>query len=132
LPGKPEPGTGDRVPLGGPSNVRGVLTVGLHPGAMPLAQADIGEDVLHALREALSNAARHGKAPRPEVTIAVGDELRLLVCDNGIGIGETSRRSGLANLARRGEQYGGTLTVAPAAGGGTELDWRAPLSASRP
>jgi signal transduction histidine kinase len=77
---------------------------------------DIVEDMLHALREALSNAARHGKATQVEVTVAVGPELRLLVRDNGIGIGETNHRSGLANLARRARQYGGTLTVAPAAG----------------
>ena len=93
---------------------------------------DISEDMLHALREALSNAARHGKATQVEVTVAVGPELRLLVRDNGIGIGETGRRSGLANIAQRAGQYGGTLTVAPAAGGGTELDWRAPLSPPRP
>ena len=89
---------------------------------------DVGEDMLHALREALSNAARHGKATQVEVTVAVGGELRLLVRDNGIGIGETSHRSGLANLGRRAGQYGGTLTVGPAAAGGTELAWRVPLS----
>jgi signal transduction histidine kinase len=94
--------------------------------------SDIGEDMLHALREALSNAARHGKATQVEVSVAVGGELRLLVRDNGVGIGETGHRSGLANLARRAEQHGGTLTVTPAAGGGTELDWRVPLGPSRP
>jgi signal transduction histidine kinase len=93
--------------------------------------SDIGEDMLHALREALSNAARHGKATQVEVSVAVGGELRLLVRDNGVGIGETGHRSGLANLSRRAEQHGGTLTVAPAAGGGTELDWRVPLGPSR-
>jgi signal transduction histidine kinase len=93
---------------------------------------DIGEDMLHALREALSNAARHGKATEVEVTVAVGDELRLLVRDNGIGIGETGNRSGLDNIAQRARQYGGALTVGPAAGGGTELDWRVPLSPPTP
>jgi signal transduction histidine kinase len=93
---------------------------------------DIGEDMLHALREALSNAARHGKATEVEVTVAVGDELRLLVRDNGIGIGETGHRSGLDNIAQRARQHGGALTVGPAAGGGTELDWRVPLSPPTP
>ena len=62
-----------------------------------------------------------------EVSVGAGSELSLLVRDNGIGIRDTARRSGLANLAQRAEQYGGTLTVGPAAGGGTELDWRVPL-----
>jgi signal transduction histidine kinase len=93
---------------------------------------DIGEDMLLALREALANAARHGKASDVEVSIGLGSELSLLVRDNGTGITDTSRRSGLANLARRAEQYGGTLTVAPAGNGGTELQWRVPLPAGDP
>jgi signal transduction histidine kinase len=88
---------------------------------------DIGEDMLHALREALSNAARHGEATSTEVNIGAGSELSLLVRDNGSGITGTSRRSGLANLAQRAEHYGGTLTVGPADHGGTELHWRVPL-----
>jgi signal transduction histidine kinase len=92
----------------------------------------IGEDMLHALREALSNAARHGRATRVEVTVQASSDLRLIVRDNGTGIKETSRRSGLANLARRAEQHGGTLTVGPGESGGTELQWRAPLSPVRP
>jgi signal transduction histidine kinase len=88
---------------------------------------EIGEDMLHALREALSNAARHGKATSAEVNIGAGTELKLLVRDDGSGITQTSRRSGLANLAQRAEQHGGTLTVGPASNGGTELCWRVPL-----
>jgi len=93
---------------------------------------DIGEDMLHALREALSNAARHGKATRVEVTVEAGSDLVLLVRDDGIGIKDTSHRSGLANLARRAGRYGGTLTVGPAESGGTVLDWRVPLRPSAP
>jgi signal transduction histidine kinase len=93
---------------------------------------DIGEDMLHALREALSNAARHGQATGVEVSIGAGSELSLLVRDNGARITDTPRLSGLANLARRAEQHGGTLTVGPAGSGGTELHWRVPLPASGP
>jgi signal transduction histidine kinase len=49
------------------------------------------------------------------------------VRDNGTGIKDNGRRSGLANLAGRDEPYGGTLTVGPASGGGTELCWQVPL-----
>jgi signal transduction histidine kinase len=108
-------------PMGMTSSLR--LTGQLDDGV----PGDIGEDMLHALREALSNAARHGKATSAEVKIGAGSELSLLVRDNGSGITDTSRRSGLANLAQRAEHYGGTLTVGPAEGGGTELQWRVPL-----
>jgi signal transduction histidine kinase len=108
-------------PMGMTSSLR--LTGHLDDGV----PGDIGEDMLHALREALSNAARHGKATSAEVKIGAGSELSLLVRDNGSGITDTSRRSGLANLAQRAEHYGGTLTVGPAEGGGTELQWRVPL-----
>jgi signal transduction histidine kinase len=108
-------------PMGMTSSLR--LTGHLDDGV----PGDAGEDMLHALREALSNAARHGKATSTEVNIGAGSELSLLVRDNGNGITATSRRSGLANLAQRAEHYGGTLTVGPAEGGGTELHWRVPL-----
>jgi signal transduction histidine kinase len=90
--------------------------------------ADAGEQMLSALREALSNAARHAAAARVDVTVAVGDELVLRVRDNGIGMGQITRRSGLANLAERAADLGGELTIGPAEGGGTWLDWRVPVS----
>jgi signal transduction histidine kinase len=89
--------------------------------------AEIGEHVLYALREALSNAARHGRASHIDVTVLVDGKLSLLVRDNGTGIKDSGRRSGLANLAGRAEPYGGTLTVGPASGAGTELCWQVPL-----
>ena len=111
-------------PMGMTSSLR--LT-GHLDGGVP---RDIGEDMLHALREALSNAARHGKATSTEVNIGAGSELSLLVRDNGSGMTDTSRRSGLANLAQRAERYGGALAIGPAEGGGTELHWRVPLPGS--
>lgn len=92
-----------------------------------LVPPEMGEDVLLVLREALSNAVRHGKASAVDMTIELGAELCLLVRDDGVGMPETSRRSGLANLAYRAEQYNGTFTIGPAAGGGTQLQWRVPL-----
>ena len=51
----------------------------------------------------------------------------MLVRDNGRGIQETGRRSGLANMADRAEKLGGQLRISPAEGGGTELKWSAPV-----
>ena len=89
-------------------------------------RADVGEHLLGALREALSNAARHAHASRVNVTVQADTELVLRVSDNGTGMGSTTRRSGLANLAERATELGGKLEISPAEGGGTQLDWRVP------
>jgi signal transduction histidine kinase len=91
--------------------------------------AELSDQVLAVLREALSNAARHSGATRVDVTVdtdAAG-MLTVLVRDNGRGIGDTGRRSGLANMADRAEHLGGGLRLAGAEGGGTELEWRVPV-----
>jgi len=89
--------------------------------------ADAGEHLIGALREALSNAARHANASQVDVTIEAGLQLTLLVRDNGTGMKQVGHRSGLANLAERAELLGGSLRTGAADGGGTELEWRVPL-----
>ncbi len=68
-----------------------------------------------ALREALSNAARHAQASRVDVTVDVdrGGILAVQVTDNGTGIPPGASRSGPRNLAR-GEKLGGDLRLGPA------------------
>jgi signal transduction histidine kinase len=89
--------------------------------------ADAAEHLLSALREGLSNAARHACATQVDVTVEAGRELVLVVQDNGTGIKQTERSSGLANLAERAEMLGGTLRTKAADGAGTTLEWRVPL-----
>src|SRR6516164_2898384 len=94
---------------------------------------EVAEQALAALREALSNAARHAAASRVEVTVDAGtDELLIVqVTDNGIGMRADGRRSGLRNLASRAEKLGGELQLGPAdpdaPSPGTKLEWRVPL-----
>jgi signal transduction histidine kinase len=89
---------------------------------------DVSEHLLSALREALSNAARHSGASRVDVHVRANAELSLTVRDNGSGIKDTGRRSGLSNLEQRATKLGGSFRVESAAGGGTEVDWRVPLA----
>ena len=91
---------------------------------------ELAEHVVAVLAEALSNAARHARATRVEVTLrALAGRVVLSVADDGVGIPEGGRRSGLRNLAERAERVGGALTLGPAdgEGGGTRLVWEAPL-----
>jgi len=93
---------------------------------------EVAEQVLAALREALSNAARHANASQVDVTVDTGSDgvLTVQVIDDGIGIPEGGRRSGLRNLASRAEKLGGELRLEPADPGapkpGTRLEWRVP------
>jgi two-component system, NarL family, sensor histidine kinase DevS len=89
----------------------------------------VAEHLSAVLREALSNVARHAQATAVEVSVVAGDEVALSILDNGRGIGETSRRSGLANLAQRAELLGGALVVDSQPGVGTKLEWVVPLTA---
>ncbi len=109
------------VPLGFAPALR--LVGPLDEGVPP----DAAEHVLSALREALSNAARHSGANRVEVTVERGENLVLRVRDNGKGMGRGTRRSGLANLADRARELEGSLQVGSADGGGTDLLWQVPV-----
>ncbi|WP_214369165.1 GAF domain-containing protein [Pseudonocardia sp. H11422] len=89
---------------------------------------DVAEDLLAVLREALSNIARHAQARSVDVDVtARPDRLTLEVRDDGIGMAPTARRSGLANLRRRAERHGGSLTLTPHEPSGTLLSWSVPI-----
>lgn len=88
---------------------------------------EIADQMLSALREALSNVARHSDASQVDVSARAGSDLTLIVRDNGTGISESARHSGLGNLEQRARKLNGALHVGNAAGGGTELVWQVPL-----
>ena len=95
-----------------------------------LVPEDAAEHLVAVLREALSNAARHARASKVEVEVAVdGTHVTLTVMDDGVGIPAKGRRSGLANLAERAQQFGGRFSADPGAHGGTVLVWSVPLRA---
>ncbi|WP_435840736.1 GAF domain-containing protein [Streptomyces cinnamoneus] len=119
------------------------VPLGFQPSATFLGPVDAkvgeltGKNLIAALREALSNAFRHARASRIEVlvdaTAALPDgreAVRLTVADDGVGIPEGGRRSGLRNLAKRAESLGGSSSYGPGLGddgGGTKVIWEAPL-----
>jgi signal transduction histidine kinase len=83
--------------------------------------------LLAVLREALSNVSRHARASRAEVALDVGTDVVLTVTDDGIGLPDGGRRSGLRNLTERAEACGGSFEVRRAGpDGGTVATWRVP------
>ncbi|MDH6112041.1 signal transduction histidine kinase [Kitasatospora sp. MAP12-15] len=115
-----------------------------------LINDQIARQLLAALREMLSNVARHARASRvgvevdatvrlddhgrpvpgdPEAPVRAGRPGVLLsVTDDGVGIPEGGRRSGLANLRRRAENLGGDAWHEPGPDRrGTRVRWSARL-----
>lgn len=89
---------------------------------------NVRDHAVAVLGEALANVGRHAQASSADVSLVVrSGELTVTVADNGVGISDGGRRSGLRNLAERAELLGGELTIDAPSGGGTRLVWRVPL-----
>ena len=105
-------------------------TVRMSGAVDSLVTGDLAADVEAVVREGVSNAVRHGQARTVTVTLDVGSDVVVEVCDTGVGIDPRAPRSGLRNLEERARRRGGGCTVvSPEADGGTRLRWHAPLPA---
>jgi two-component system sensor histidine kinase DevS len=102
-----------------------VSFVGPIDGAIPDLIVD---QLVHVVREALTNVARLAGGTRADLHLVVDDRVTLEVADDGRGIGEPARRSGLANLAHRAFQLGGEFAVHQRDEGGTLVRWSVPLT----
>ncbi len=111
--------------------------LGFHPavtfeGVIDAAVDDTNaREVLAAVREMLTNVARHAHARRCTVTLRVREqELTVEVADDGIG--PTARGDGpgrgLRNLAARAEQLHGRFELLAGPDGGTVARWVVPLA----
>ncbi len=94
------------------------LELELAPGlqAPPAVHDALGRIV----REAVSNAIRHGGAGAVTVRLTRSDGLRLAVEDDGIGVAAADAPGfGLVSMRERAQALGGTLTVSARPEGGT-------------
>lgn len=100
-----------------------------------ISDADAVEDAVAVLREALTNVARHAHAHSVDVAVTASGDLDITVSDDGDGITDFTRRSGLANLRHRAEKHSGSLLIesprrdddGSSERKGTTLRWSIPL-----
>ncbi len=99
----------------------------LAPGLDAAVSKRSADQVAMALREALSNVARHSQASRADVAVDVdGDLVTLTVRDDGVGLVErVGPGRGLRNLTSRARQLGGGCAVESEPGRGTLVRWSA-------
>ena len=97
-------------------------------GPVTALSPPLSDHVEAVLRESVSNVVRHAHATSLSVELRIGDEVTIEIVDDGRGLSTAeTRRSGLANLAARADEAGGSFEIAPNPGGGTILRWSAPL-----
>jgi signal transduction histidine kinase len=87
----------------------------------------LAHDLLAVVRELVSNVVRHAGATGIAVTVdagrGTGDDVVVVVADDGHGLPAAPVRSGLRNLEERARRRGGRLAVATDAAG-TRVTWR--------
>ncbi|WP_141585754.1 sensor histidine kinase [Actinomadura sp. WMMA1423] len=89
------------------------------------------DHLLEAVREALANVALQPRVTSVQVAVELGDPgVVLRVEDDGAGVPEGRRLSGLGTMAWRAAELGGFFRARPRSGGGTTLLWCAPLDAA--
>ncbi|MEV8213242.1 GAF domain-containing protein [Leifsonia sp. NPDC077715] len=95
-----------------------------------VSEPGLADDIAAFVREGLTNVVRHAGATSASVSVAASaDEICATITDDGHGIGDTDRRSGLGNLEARARRRGGVLTV-DSGSDGTRLSLRVPALAT--
>ena len=91
---------------------------------------EAGVELLHIVREALTNARRHSEARNVTVSLRVEEsDLVIEVADDGRGFGPgTAPGVGLRSMRERAAALGGELEAESEPGGGTRVWLRVPLS----
>ncbi|MEU4287364.1 histidine kinase [Kribbella sp. NPDC026596] len=89
--------------------------------------ANVRPQILATIRESLSNIVRHAQASQATVEVSVGaGRVTARISDDGVGIGASTRRSGLSNLTERAQALGGSVRVADNEPHGTVVELTAP------
>ena len=80
-----------------------------------------------AVAEALTNIAKYAHARHAEVhATTIGEQVHLLVVDDGVGGADSAVGSGLRGIADRVAAAGGSMHVHSPAGRGTRLELELP------
>jgi signal transduction histidine kinase len=95
-----------------------------------MVRDELATDVVAVARELLSNAIRHAQADHVSLEVTAQDgAVSIVVEDDGVGIDDSARRSGLDNLRDRALVRSGLFEV-DSSGAGTTARWTAPTASS--
>jgi signal transduction histidine kinase len=84
--------------------------------------------VFRLIREALNNALKHSQASKVCLRLEFGQDLHLVLQDNGQGLqGHSGQGRGLTGMAKRMDDLGGRLDISSPESGGVRIEARLPL-----
>jgi signal transduction histidine kinase len=101
------------------AHIRFDLEPGIH------VEPEMREDLARIVREAVSNASRHGEASTVIVALSNTDAVRVSVTDDGKGFDPDAPRRrgfGLTSMRERAEVRGATVVVSSRLGEGTKVE----------
>jgi two-component system, NarL family, sensor kinase len=76
--------------------------------------------IYRIIMEAITNAMKHARGSRCDVTIRYGPDIVVEVRDDGVGMAPAATAGvGLSSIRERAEELGGTVLISGAPGGGT-------------
>jgi signal transduction histidine kinase len=106
-----------------PASHRSSFALDIDADVAASLSAERAEHVLRIVREAVANIARHANASSCRITLKREDSrVRLRIEDDGKGSAATGERGlGLAHIHARAKKLGGSASVGPAAGQGTQV-----------
>lgn len=92
---------------------------------------EVAEQLVRIVREAVTNATRHGGANYIEMSVSAGPELILTIEDNGEGFDQNGAAAsrggfGLISMRERAEALGGVFELQSSPGEGTRVEVRVP------
>jgi signal transduction histidine kinase len=91
------------------------------------APDSVHDEFARIVREAITNAARHGGAQSVAVRLTAGDCVCLTIEDDGSGLSQTASHGfGLLSMRERADGLGGTLQVSPGRERGVRVEVRLP------
>lgn len=83
------------------------------PDVFDVATIDLRDQLAFCLREAISNALRHGRATAIDVSLQSAKPLEIRVEDNGMLVKHWREGSGLQGMRERLQTYQGQVTLQP-------------------
>jgi signal transduction histidine kinase len=88
--------------------------------------SSLGVATYRIVQEALTNVIKHARASRASVKVRIGEDLSIIVSDDGAG-GDIDPGRGLTGIRERAAMHGGVVVFGPGDSGGFEVRCRLPL-----